>query len=157
MLLICAYFPNAVWFLLLSLQHALSGSRYLRINTHKQTRRQTATRRRTQTHTQKRAAGKGRGRSHHANHCRLSRRVRNQKINEKADGGGWARSKRRKTWKQRHCFSKGFFVVDLHWLLSTLAWPWRRAVWRAIGHCKGHQDKHMASGTCCGFCMHIST
>lgn len=39
MLLICAYFPNAVWFL--SLQHTLSG---IIINTRKQTRRQTAER-----------------------------------------------------------------------------------------------------------------
>lgn len=81
-------FPIAVCFLLLPLQHALSGSRSLRINTHKQTRQQTATLRRMQTHTQKRAAGKGTGRSHHANYCRLSRRARNQKINE--DGlKGW--------------------------------------------------------------------
>lgn len=33
-----------------------------------------------------------------------------------------------------------------HRVLFTPAWSWWRSVWHAIGHSKGQDDKHMASG-----------
>lgn len=84
---LCIFSQLPFVFLLLPLQHALSGSRPLRINTCKQTQQQTATLRRMQKHTQKRAAGNNRGWSHHANQCHLWWHTRNQKINEKMDWG----------------------------------------------------------------------
>lgn len=130
MLLICTYFPSCHLFF-----YSVCSTRFLEVGPCALTLANQVDGRQLHADTQERQ----RKRQRPITSCRLSRRAQNQKRNEKMDGGGDQGSKKCKTWKQHHFFFKRVFVVvDPHRFLSTLAWPWRRTVWRAIRHCEGH-------------------